>query len=177
MERTNSNYRPSRPSRTERCDPSPTPVIVWEKRNRDRRKANLDVTRGRGALIFPPNSHSCSSGFTGCPPFLRVPNRQHHPLVPGRLLLLCLLYRPDLSRQYNIDSRRHQEGASTIFQSVGHHLTLKIRQYAECETCPACSAMSMSFGMGTVSRASPSLSFALTSTPRDRETVLRTCMR
>ncbi len=37
----------------------------------------------------------------GHPPFLRLPDRQHHPVVIGRLLLLCLLHRVDLVREHH----------------------------------------------------------------------------
>ncbi len=32
----------------------------------------------------------------GHPPILRLPNRQHHTVVNGQLLLLCVLHRIDL---------------------------------------------------------------------------------
>jgi hypothetical protein len=36
----------------------------------------------------------------GHPPFLRLPDRQHHIVVIGRLLLLCVLHRVDLIREH-----------------------------------------------------------------------------
>ena len=40
----------------------------------------------------------------GHPPFLRLSDCQHHPVVIGRLLLLCVLHRVDLVREHHHDS-------------------------------------------------------------------------
>jgi len=40
----------------------------------------------------------------GHPPFLRLPDRQHHTVVIGRLLLLCVLHRVDIIREHHHNS-------------------------------------------------------------------------
>ena len=40
----------------------------------------------------------------GHPSFLRLPDRQHHTVVIGRLLLLCVLHRVDLIREHHHNS-------------------------------------------------------------------------
>ena len=40
----------------------------------------------------------------GHPPFLRLSDRQHHTVVNGRLLLLCILHRVDLIREHRHNS-------------------------------------------------------------------------
>jgi hypothetical protein len=40
----------------------------------------------------------------GYPSLLCISNRQHCSLVSGRLLLLCVLYRPDIGHQHNDNS-------------------------------------------------------------------------
>lgn len=40
----------------------------------------------------------------GHPSFLRLPDRQHHTVVIGRLFLLCILHRVDLVREHHHNS-------------------------------------------------------------------------
>jgi hypothetical protein len=40
----------------------------------------------------------------GHPSFLRLPDRQHHIVVIGRLFLLCVLHRVDLVREHHHNS-------------------------------------------------------------------------
>lgn len=47
---------------------------------------------------------------TGHSPVLRIPNCEHSPVVPGRLLLLCLLHRLDFGYQHCDHFDRYQEG-------------------------------------------------------------------
>ena len=49
-------------------------------------------------------------GLQGHPPILRLPNRQHHSLVFGRLLLLRILHRPYLRHEYRHDPSRNETG-------------------------------------------------------------------
>jgi hypothetical protein len=46
----------------------------------------------------------------GHPPILRLPDRQYRSLVVGRLLLLRLLHRINISCEHHHDSYRHKEG-------------------------------------------------------------------
>ena len=40
----------------------------------------------------------------GHPPFLRLSDREHHIVVIGRLLLLCVLHRVDIIREHHHNS-------------------------------------------------------------------------
>jgi hypothetical protein len=46
----------------------------------------------------------------GHPPILRLSDRQHHTVVIGRLLLLCVLHRIDLICEHHYNTYRHEEG-------------------------------------------------------------------
>ena len=61
---------------------------------------------GRRRMLCPATKAATS----GHPPVLRIPNREHHSVVTGRLLLLCVLHRFDFVYQYRNHFDRYEEG-------------------------------------------------------------------
>jgi hypothetical protein len=73
---------------------------------------------------------------TGHPPILRLPNRQHHTVVTGRLLLLCVLHRTDLSCEHLYHAHRYKEGKADSTTERPVHLLYAYRLSLGCANCP-----------------------------------------
>ena len=54
----------------------------------------------------------------GHPPFLRLPDCQHHTVVIGRLFLLRVLHRIDLLCEHHYNAYRYEEGKTASATEV-----------------------------------------------------------